>query len=115
VGEGTGGGRPGLKAWEIWTWEGHPCVLVSNQRRIDRKQKVVVLKCQTLYPGDPPANEFEALLGPDDGLDHPTVCTCDLLFTAFKSEISQKRGAVCFERQRDISRKMIQGLAIAGL
>jgi mRNA-degrading endonuclease toxin of MazEF toxin-antitoxin module len=104
-----------LKSWDIWTWEGHPVVVVSNQRRIERKHKVVVLKCQTLYSGDPPAGEFEATLGQEDGLDRLTVCTCDLLFTAHKSEISQKRGAVSYERQRDISRKMIQGLAIAGL
>lgn len=103
-----------MKAWEIWTWEGHPCVLVSNQRRIDRKQKLVLLKCQTLSAGDPPANEFEAVLGPEDGLERATVCTCDLFFTARKSEITHKRGAVCYERQRDISRKMIQGLAVAG-
>jgi hypothetical protein len=104
-----------LKPWEIWTWEGHPVVLVSNQRRIERKQKVVLLKCQSLYSGDPPAGEFETVLAQEDGLERPTVCTCDLLFTAYKSEISEKRGVVSYERQRDISRKMIQGLAIAGL
>ncbi len=104
-----------MKPWEIWTWEGHPVVLVSNQRRLERKQKVVVLKCQTLYSGDLPPGDFEALLDQEDGLDRPTVCTCDLLFTAFKSELTQRRGQVTYDRQRDISRKMIQGLAIAGL
>ena len=104
-----------MNAWEIWSWQGHPCVLVSNQGRIDRKQKVVVLKCQTLYTGDPPANEFETVLDETDGLDRRTICTCDLLFTAAKAELSQKRGTVSFARRRDISRKMIQGLAIAGL
>ena len=104
-----------MKAWEIWTWEGHPVVIVSNQRRIERKQKIVLLKCQSLYSGDMPAGELETVLGPDDGLERPTMCTCDLFFTAHKSELSHKRGAVCYERQRDISHKMIQGLAIAGL
>ena len=104
-----------MNAWEIWTWEGHPCVLVSNQRRTEQKQKVVVLKCQTLYSGDPPANEFETVLDQEDGLQRATVCTCDLLFTARKSELNQKRGTVSFQRRRDISRKMIQGLAIAGI
>ncbi len=103
-----------MRAWEIWTWEGHPVVLVSNQRRIERKQKLVVLKCQTFHSGDLPPGEFETLLDQEDGLERPTVCTCDLLFTAVKSELSQKRGAVSYERQRDISRKMIQGLAVAG-
>ena len=104
-----------MKAWEVWTWEGHPVVLVSNQRRIERKQKMVVLKCQTLYSGDMPAGELETVLDRQDGLERPTVCTCDLFFTARKSEIGQKRGVVCYERQRDISRKMVQGLAVAGL
>ena len=90
-------------------------MLISNQRRLDSKQKVVVLKCQTLYSGDPPAGALETVLGEPDGLDRPTVCTCDLLFTAHKSELSQKRGVVAYERQRDISRKIIQGLALAGL
>ena len=90
-------------------------VLISNQRRIERKQKLVVLKCQTLYSNDPPAGEFEAVLNQEDGLERPTICTCDLFFTAHKSEISQKRGTVSYERRRDISRKMIQGLALAGL
>lgn len=90
-------------------------MVVSNQRRVERKERIVVLKCQTLYAGDAPPNEHETLLDERDGLDRRTVCTCDLLFTAHKSEISEKRGSVCFERRRDISRKLIQGLAITGL
>lgn len=104
-----------MKAWEIWTWEGHPCVVVSNQRRIDAKQKLVILKCQTLYAGDAPPMELEAVLDEADGMERRTVCTCDLLFTAKKSELSNKRGAVSVERRREISRKIIQGLAVAGI
>lgn len=96
-------------------WESHPCVVVSNQRRVDAKQKLVVLKCQTLYAGDEPPMELEAVLDEADGMDRRTVCTCDLLFTARKSELSNKRGAVSFERRREISRKIIQGLAVAGM
>jgi hypothetical protein len=104
-----------LKAWEVWTWEGHPCLLISNQRRLDRKAKVVVLKGQTLYSGDPAPTELEALLDVEDGLDRRTVFTCDLLYTALKADISQQRGEVVYERRRDISRKIPQGLALAGL
>ena len=104
-----------MKPWEIWMWEDHPCVLISNEWRVDRKERLVVLRCQTLYSGDRPANDSEAVLTEADGLDRRTVCTCDLLFTAKKSEISQKRGEVSHERRRDISRKIIQGLALAGL
>ena len=46
----------------------------------------------TLYAGDLPANEFETVLDEEDGLQRPTICTSDLMFTARKTEISQKRG-----------------------
>jgi hypothetical protein len=38
-----------------------------------------------------------------------------LLFTVDKASLSKKRGQVTAERRRDIARKIIQGLAIAGL
>jgi hypothetical protein len=50
-----------------------------------------------------------------DGLDWKTLCRCDLLFTVDKAALSKKRGQVTSERRRDIARKIIQGLAIAGL
>jgi hypothetical protein len=41
---------------------------------------------------------------------------CDLLYTLEKKDLSQRRGeVVSLERRRDISRKITQGLAIAGL
>jgi mRNA-degrading endonuclease toxin of MazEF toxin-antitoxin module len=108
-----------LKAWEIWTADvfgPHPCVLVSNQDRIDRKGQVVVLKCTTLRPGQPYSpHELEAVLDQEDGLQTLTRCQCDLFFTVEKKQLKQKRGEVQSERRRDISRKMVQGLAIAGL
>lgn len=104
-----------MKAWEVWTVDGHPFLLLSNQARIDRKQKVVGLKGQTLYSGDPGPTPLEMVLDTEDGLDRRTVFVCDLLYTVPKSEVTQKRGAVVYERQRDISRRVIQGLALAGL
>lgn len=105
-----------MKAWEIWTLEGHPCLIVSNQRRVETKGKLVVIKGQTLYSGDNPATAFETVLDETEGLDRATVFTCDLFFTAKKHELTNRRGEVTStERKRDISRKMIQGLAIAGL
>jgi hypothetical protein len=96
-----------LKAWEIWTWDNHPCLLVSNQARIDRKQKVVVLRGQTLYSGDPGPNPLEIVLDTEDGLDRRTVFVCDLLFTANKSDISQKRGELIWERRRAVSQRIL--------
>ena len=78
-----------MKSWEVWTFEGHPVIIVSNQARIDRKTKVVVLKGQSIYSGDPHATVMEAVLDVEDGLDRRTVFVCDLLFTALKSELTQ--------------------------
>jgi mRNA-degrading endonuclease toxin of MazEF toxin-antitoxin module len=108
-----------MKAWEIYgadIFGEHPCVLVSAQKRIDRKLYVVVLKCTTLRPGAPfTPNELETVLDEADGLDWKTRVQCDLMFTVEKSKLTRRRGEVSFERRREIARKMIQGLAIAGL
>ena len=108
-----------MKAWDIYgadIFGEHPCVLISAQKRIDRKIQVVVLKCTTLRRGTPcDPNELEAILDHEDGLDLKTRVQCDLMFTIDKTKLSRKRGEVSFERRRDIARKMVQGLAIAGL
>jgi mRNA-degrading endonuclease toxin of MazEF toxin-antitoxin module len=108
-----------MKAWEIYgadIFGEHPCVLISAQKRIDRKAHVVVLKCTTLRPGAPfEPNELEAVLDETDGLELKTRVQCDLLFTVEKASLTRKRGEVSFERRRDITRKIVQGLAIAGL
>ena len=108
-----------MKAWEIWTsnlYGPHPVVLVSRQPRIDQKQRVVVLKCTTLRPGDLwQPDRLQTVLDQEDGLQLRTRCDCDLLFTVEKSSLTQKRGEVQWERRRDISRKIIQALSLAGL
>lgn len=48
-------------------------------------------------------------------MDWKTLCRCDLLYTIDKSILKFYRGTVQPERRRDIARKIIQGLAIAGL
>ena len=108
-----------MKAWEIYTADvfgGHPCVLVSCQPRIDAKPEVVVLGCRTLRPAtqrEPRANEV--LLDEADGLDLRTLCRCDLLFTVEKSQLGRRRGIVTPARRTEIARRIIQGLAIAGM
>jgi hypothetical protein len=108
-----------MKAWEIWTGDiygPHPVVLISCQDRIDAKQEVVVLKCTTMKPATArAARENESVLDQADGMDWKTLCRCDLLFTVSKATLTNKRGVVSIERRRDIARKIIQGLAIAGL
>jgi len=108
-----------MKAWEIWTGDifgPHPVVLISCQARIDAKAEVVVLKCTTMNPASArEAKDNETILDRADGLDWKTLCRCDLMFTVPKASLSNKRGVVSLERRREIARKIIQGLAIAGL
>jgi hypothetical protein len=108
-----------MNAWDIYTGQlygTHPCVLVSCQARVDAKPQAVVLKCTSMKPGqEREARDNETILDDVDGLDWKTLCRCDLLFTVDKASLTHKRGAVTHERRRDIARKIIQGLAIAGL
>jgi len=109
-----------VRAWEIWTgpvFGPHPVLLVSAQARIDRKQAVVVLKGVTMRPGQPfKVDALQATLDQEDGLETQTRFDCDLLYTLEKKDLSQRRGeVVSLERRRDISRKITQDLAIAGL
>jgi len=109
-----------VKAWEIWTgpaFGSHPVLLVSAQQRIDRKRYVVVLKGVTMRPGQPfHTDALQTTLDSHDGLQTETRFDCDLLYTLEKKDLSNKRGEVqSLERRRDISRKIIQGLALAGL
>jgi hypothetical protein len=109
-----------MKEWEIWTgnvFGPHPVLLVSAQARIDRKQFIVVLKGTTLRPGQPfNVDALQAVLDHGDGLSTETRFDCDLLYTLDKSTITQRRGEVrSLERRRDIARKIVQGLVIAGL
>jgi mRNA-degrading endonuclease toxin of MazEF toxin-antitoxin module len=107
-----------MKPWEIWTGDvygPHPVVVISNAARVERRGRVVVLKCNTLRPGDPwQPNELQAVLDQQDGLELRTRCVCDLFFTVEKSQLTHKRGEVSLERRREISRKMVQSLAITG-
>ena len=76
----------------------------------------LVLKCTSMQPSQerlPKLNE--AVLDEADGLNWKTLCPCDLLFTVEKPSLTNKRGQVTQERRREIARKIIQGLAIAGL
>ncbi len=109
-----------MKEWEIWTgnlFGPHPVLLVSAQPRIDRKQFVVVLKGTTLRAGQPfKVDALQAVLDGEDGLSTETRFDCDLLYTLDKSTITRKWGEVrSLERRRDIARKIVQGLVIAGI
>jgi hypothetical protein len=62
---------------------------------------------------EPRANEV--LLDAADGLNLKTLCRCDLLFTLEKAMLDRRRGIITPARRNEIARRIIQGLAIAGL
>jgi mRNA-degrading endonuclease toxin of MazEF toxin-antitoxin module len=107
-----------MKPWEIWTGDvygPHPVVIVSNESRVQHKGRVVVLKCTTLRSGDASKPDaLQAVLDDQDGLELRTRVDCDLFFTLEKDKLTRRRGEVSWERRRDISRKMIQSLAVTG-
>jgi mRNA-degrading endonuclease toxin of MazEF toxin-antitoxin module len=86
-----------LKPWEIWDgplFGTHPCVIVSNPMRVERKNKVVVLKCTTMRPGTPfKVEELHSTLDQEDGLSTTTRCECDLLYVLVKNYVKRRRKA----------------------
>jgi hypothetical protein len=105
-----------ISAWEIWTYdfptEGtHPCVIFSNAARLANPafDRVNVLLCRTLRgPLQRELRAAEVLLDRADGLDWETLCRVDSLHFVPKAGLRERRGAVCKERRRLISQRMLQ-------
>jgi mRNA-degrading endonuclease toxin of MazEF toxin-antitoxin module len=96
-----------MKAWDIYSFqlpglaEPHPAVIVSHPDRVANKPEVMVLMCSSKRPTRA-AEAHEVILDSSDGLDWPTLCRCDLLFTVAKSELKNRRGKVTDERRNQI-------------
>lgn len=97
----------GMKAWEIYSYqhpdwlEPHPAVIVSHPDRVALKPEVTILLCSS-KPAARSAKPHEVILDSSDGLDWPTVCKCDLLYTLPKTALNTRRGMVTAERRRQI-------------
>jgi len=109
-----------VKPWDIYSWqapgwpEPHPAVIISEANRVAIKPQVNVLLCSSKETKRP-AGPTEVILDSADGLDWPTLCKCDLIYSVEKAALSNRRGEVTPERRRDIARRVIQCLAFAGL
>ena len=99
-----------MKQWDIFTWEfpegTHPAVIVSHTARIAAKPTVNVLLCSS-QRAKRAAEINEVILDEADGLDWPTLCKCDLLYSVLKSELKQIRGSVTPARRRQIIARII--------
>ncbi len=108
-----------MKPWDIYTWEfpdvdAHPAVILGTETRLANKPKVNVLFCSSRR-ATRKAEAMEIVLDEADGLDWETLCKCDLVFAVPKEQLTHKRGAVTFERRRQIAERVIRALGLAGL
>jgi mRNA-degrading endonuclease toxin of MazEF toxin-antitoxin module len=109
-----------MRPWEIYSWqvpgwpEPHPAVIISQDSRVANKPEVNILLCST-KEATQSAGPTEVILDKTDGLDWPTLCKCDLIYSVKKVQLSNRRGEVTTERRRQIARRVIQCLAFADL
>jgi len=87
-----------VNPWEIWTWQGHPAVIVSGPARCAHKPIVNILSCSS-HRGIRKPELWEVVLDRADGLDWETLCRCDLLYAVHRQELTERRGLVGFERR----------------
>ncbi len=101
-----------MKPFDIFSWqppgwpEPHPCVVVSNSARAGNKPDVEVILCSTQRAGRTAA-AGEVILDMVDGLDWPTLCKCDLIYTVPRDKIKGRRGEVSPARRQLIVRTII--------
>jgi mRNA-degrading endonuclease toxin of MazEF toxin-antitoxin module len=96
-----------MKAWEIYSYkhpdwpEPHPAVIVSHPDRVAMKPEITILLCSS-KKATRSAKPHEVILDSSDGLDWPTLCKCDLLYTLSKTALKAQRGTVTAVRRRQI-------------
>jgi mRNA-degrading endonuclease toxin of MazEF toxin-antitoxin module len=108
-----------MKPWEIYTWNfpgagAHPAVVLGTDERVQHKPMLNVLLCSS-QRATRAAKATEVILDSTDGLDWPTLCKCDLVYSAPANQLSGKRGIVASARRREIAVRVIRGLGLAGL
>jgi hypothetical protein len=57
----------------------------------------------------------EVVLDQADGLNWETLCKCDVIYAAPKTELVKQRGSVTADRRRAIAERVIRSLGFAGL
>ena len=108
-----------MKPWEIYTWDfpgagEHPAVILGTVERVERKPMLNVLLCSSQRTNRAP-KATEVVLDGSDGLDWPTLCKCDLVYSVPAERLSQVRGLVAVARRREIAARVIRALGLAGL
>ena len=91
-----------MKPWEVWAWKfpdagEHPAVVLGTDERVRLKPRVCVILCSTQRAARKP-EVHEVILDEADGLDWETLCKCDVVYAAPKTELVKRRGSVTAER-----------------
>jgi mRNA-degrading endonuclease toxin of MazEF toxin-antitoxin module len=107
-----------MKPWEVWAWKfpdaGDPAVVLGTEERLRHKPRVCVLLCSTQRATRKP-ELHEVVLDEADGLNWETLCKCDVIYAALKTDLVKRRGTVTLERRRAIAERVIRALGLAGL
>src|SRR2546423_378835 len=108
-----------MKPWDIYTWnfpdEGaHPAVILGTEERVQQKPMLNVLLCSSQRANRGPKTS-EVILDTADGLDWPTICKCEFVYSVPANQLSKPRGHVRMERRREIAMRVVRGLGLAGL
>ena len=90
-----------MNQWEIYTWDGHPAVIVSHPLRVARKESVNVMSCTT-HRGVRRPEPHEVVLDRADGLEWEPLCRCDILYAVEKKHLNERRGIVTPLRRQSI-------------
>jgi mRNA-degrading endonuclease toxin of MazEF toxin-antitoxin module len=103
--------------WEVYYFDFaapigvHPVVVISNNALCAKGKFVNVLKCVTVR-GAREASVVEVLLNGADGLDHKSLCSCDVSYLVNKADLNKPLGKVTTARRRAIGRVMIALLGV---
>jgi mRNA-degrading endonuclease toxin of MazEF toxin-antitoxin module len=108
-----------MNPWDIYTWTfpdavEHPAVILGTDERVKNKPMLNVLLCSSVR-ANRAAQATEVILDAADGLDWPTLCKCDLVYSVPASQLSRHRGAVAMEHRREVALRLIRALGLAGL
>jgi mRNA-degrading endonuclease toxin of MazEF toxin-antitoxin module len=108
-----------MKPWDIYSWNfpeagTHPAVVLGTEERVQQKPMVNVLLCSS-QRATRAAKATEVCLDAADGLDWPTLCKCDFVYSVPANQLANKRGSVTGVRRREIAARIISGLGLAGL
>lgn len=108
-----------MKPWDIYTWNfpdagEHPAVVLGTIERVQHKPMLNVLLCSSQRANRSP-KATEVILGAADGLNWPTLCKCDFVYSVPAEQLSRPRGSVVTARRREIAAQVIRGLGLAGL